>query len=305
MHYISPPNDGSSERQYLDLIRAVMDHGKVRSDRTGVGTKALHGATLRFDLSDGCVPLLTTKTVAWEHAINELRWFLSGETKIRPLIQQGVRIWSDWPHENYVKATGDGITKKQFEKRVLEDDAFSEKWGDIGPGYGKQWRRWEGPDGKVYDQVSDLVDRIKRDPNSRRLLFHGWNVADLDKMALPPCHLLYQYFVADGKLSCTLYQRSVDCGLGLPWNLFEASVLVRMLAQQCDLEAGELFWVGHDVHVYLNHEEALRGQIDRAPSAFPKLSLLRRPSSLFEYEASDFKLEGYFPQESIKMAVAV
>lgn len=305
MHYVSPQNDGSSERQYLDLIRAVMDHGKVRPDRTGVGTKALHGATLRFDLSDGSVPLLTTKEVPWLNAVNELRWFLSGETKIRPLLQQGVRIWSDWPHKRYVSLTGDAITKKKFEKRVLEDDVFSEQWGDIGPGYGKQWRSWEGPDGKVYDQISDLVNRIKQDPNSRRLLFHGWNVADLDKMALPPCHLLYQYFVADGKLSCTLYQRSVDCGLGLPWNLFEAAVLVRMLAQQCDLEAGELFWVGHDVHVYLNHEQELRGQVDRIPSRLPKLHFNRRPNSLFEYQASDFEIEGYHPQEAIKMDVAV
>lgn len=305
MHYVSPANDGASEQQYLDLLRAVMDHGKTRQDRTGVGTKALHGATLRFDLSDGSVPLLTTKEVPWKGALDELLWFLSGETKIRPLLERGVRIWSDWPHANYVKTTGDSITKKQFEKRVLEDDAFSEKWGDIGPGYGKQWRRWEGPDGKVYDQVSDLVDRIKKDPNSRRLLFHGWNVADLDKMALPPCHLLYQYFVADGKISCSLYQRSVDCGLGLPWNLFEASVLVRMLAQQCDLEAGELFWVGHDVHVYLNHEDALRSQIDRTPTPLPKIQLLRRPDSLFDYKSSDFELSGYAPQAAIRMQVAV
>lgn len=282
-----------------------MDHGVQRSDRTGTGTKALHGATLRFDLSDGSVPLLTTKKVPWVSGIHELLWFLSGDTKIRPLLRNNVRIWSDWPHANYVKTTGDQISKKQFEKRVLEDDIFSDMWGDIGPGYGKQWRQWEGPDGKVYDQISDLVARIKSDPNSRRLLFHGWNVADLDKMALPPCHLLYQYFVADGKISCSLYQRSVDCGLGLPWNIFEASVLVRMLAQQCDLEAGELFWVGHDVHVYLNHEEALRGQLDRSPAAFPKLRINRRPNSLFEYQIDDFKVEGYSPQDVIKMPVAV
>lgn len=305
MYYQAPPNDGTSERQYLELVRAALDVGHVRPDRTKTGTKALHGASMRFDLSDGTVPVLTTKVIAWNKAAREMLWLLSGNTKIRPLIEQKVSIWSDWPHEKYVKATGDDITKKQFEKRILADAEFADKWGDIGPGYGKQWRCWQGPDGKVYDQVADLVKMIKETPYSRRLLFHGWNVADLDKMALPPCHLLYQYFVADGKLSCTLYQRSVDCGLGLPWNIFEASMLVRMIAHQCDLEAGELFWVGHDVHVYLNHEDGLREQLLRTPTPFPKLNILRRPDSLFDYKIEDFSLEGYDPQESIYLPVAV
>lgn len=303
--YSAPQNNGASERQYLDMIAHILDHGVVRPDRTGEGTRAIHGATLRFDLGGGVVPLLTTKFVSWEKPIKELIWFLSGDTSIRPLLRQGVRIWSDWPLDRYIKATGNKISKKQFEARVLNDDEFCRQWGDIGPGYGKQWRRWEGPDGKVYDQISTLVEMIKTNPSSRRLLFHGWNVADLDQMALPPCHLLYQYFVADGKLSCTLYQRSVDCGLGLPWNLFEAALLVHMLAQQCDLEPGELFWVGHDVHVYLNHEEGLREQIKRTPSSFPTVEITRRPDNLFGYDWTDFQIHGYNPQEKIHLPVAV
>ncbi len=305
MYYFAPPNDGASERQYLDLLGATIAHGHERSDRTGTGTRALHGATMRFNLADGVVPLLTTKLVPWKKGVVEMLWFLSGNTKIRPLLEQKVGIWSDWPHARYLEATGDRISKKQFEKRVLENQEFADTWGDIGPGYGKQWRRWEGPDGKIYDQIADLVAMIKATPHSRRLLFHGWNVADLDKMALPPCHLLYQYFVADGKLSCTLYQRSVDCGLGLPWNIFEASMLVHMLAQQCGLEPGELFWVGHDVHVYLNHVEPLRGQLDRTPAPFPKLRILRHPETLFDYRPEDFEVVGYDPQPAIAMDVAV
>lgn len=305
MHYFAPPNDGSAERQYLDLLSAAIEYGHERPDRTGTGTRALHGASMRFSLAGGAVPLLTTKMVPWKKGVVEMLWFLSGNTKIRPLLERKVSIWSDWPHAKYVEATGDKISKKEFERRVLADDDFSDKWGDIGPGYGKQWRRWEGPDGKVYDQVADLVKMIKANPTSRRLLFHGWNVADLDKMALPPCHLLYQYFVADGKLSCTLYQRSVDCGLGLPWNLFEAALLVHMIAQQCDLEPGELFWVGHDVHVYLNHIEPLRQQVARTPTPFPSLRILRRPDSLFDYQPEDFEVVDYVPQGAISMDVAV
>lgn len=301
------PNDGSSERQYLNLIELVIKKGAMRQDRTGVGTRALHGATLRFNLSDGRVPLLTTKKVPWKQAIKELLWFLSGDTNIRALLQHGVRIWSDWPYARFVKesAEGDTVGKEEFERRIVEDACFAEQWGSIGPGYGKQWRQWEGKDGKVFDQIADVVEMIKNDPNSRRILFHGWNVADLDQMSLPPCHLLYQYFVADGRLSGTVYQRSVDCGLGLPWNLFEAAVLIKMLASQCNLEPGELFWVGHDVHVYSNHEKALLEQIRRSPSAFPRLDIIRKPATVFDYRPEDFVVFDYAPQKVIRMDVAV
>lgn len=298
-------NDGAAEGQYLDLIQDILANGHFREDRTGVGTFAVHGATMRFDLSDGHIPLLTTKKTAWKLAVKEMLWFLTGETNIRPLLREGVRIWSDWPHQKYVRETGETISMAEFEQRVLDDEAFAERWGDLGPVYGAQWRRWEGKDGRIHDQITTLVEQIRKNPSSRRLLFHGWNVAEVDEMALPPCHLLYQYFVSNGRLSCTLYQRSVDVGLGLPFNIVGASVLLRMLAQQCDLEPGELFWVGHDVHIYSNHSEALALQRQRTPRPFPTLEITRRPASLFDYRIEDFQVHGYDPHPHIAMAVAV
>lgn len=298
-------NDGAAERQYLDLIQDILERGIFRDDRTGVGTFAIHGATMRFDLSAGHIPVLTTKKTAWKLAVKEMLWFVSGVTSIRPLLQEGVHIWSDWPHQKYVEATGDRISMKDFERRVLHDDDFANKWGDLGPVYGSQWRRWEGKDGRIHDQLATLVEQIKKNPNSRRLLFHGWNVGEVEEMALPPCHLLYQYFVSNGRLSCSLYQRSVDVGLGLPFNIIGAAVLLRMLAQQTGLEAGELFWVGHDVHIYANHAESLALQRAREPRAFPTLELQRRPPSLFDYRSDDFTVSGYEPHPSIAMTVAV
>lgn len=299
------PNDGTSEKQYLNLIEFIRDHGFNRGDRTGVGTRGIHGATLRFDLSDGTVPLLTTKRVPWKHVLNELFWFLDGETNIAPLLKKGVHIWSDWPHQKYQKATGEQLTMAEFEQKVLDSDEFAQQWGDLGPVYGKQWRRWEGPDGKIYDQVSQVVELIKTNPDSRRLLFHGWNVAELEEMALPPCHLLYQFYVAEGKLSLTLYQRSVDVGLGLPFNIASAAFLVRMVADQCGLEPGSLFWVGHDVHLYQNHLEPIATQLTRTPRPFPRVRLLRKPDSLYGYTVEDFEIENYKPDPVIKMDVAV
>jgi thymidylate synthase len=302
------------EQQYLDLVSLAIEQGYRRpaqDDRTGVATRVLHGATMRFDLSKGQVPLLTTKRVPYRAVVRELLWFLSGVTNIRPLLQHNVHIWSDWPHAKFVQHTGEDITMTEFEQRVLRDHAFAERWGDLGPVYGKQWRRWQAPDGREIDQLSDLVRRLRQTPDSRRLLFHGWNVADIDQMALPPCHLLYQCFVApsnDGgkrRLSLTLYQRSCDLGLGVPFNVASAATLVHMLAQQVDMLPGELFWVGHDVHVYENHVEPLRGQLLRTPGDFPTLGLVRRPADLFSYEDADFQLDGYNPQAAIPMAVAV
>ena len=299
------PNDGTSERQYLDLIQDIIDNGVDRGDRTGTGTRSLHGKTLRFDLSDGAIPLLTTKSVPFRVLAEELFWFLDGETNIRPLLQKNVHIWSEWPHAAYVKKTGDAIALEDFEQRVLDNEEFARQWGDLGPVYGKNWRRWEGPDGRVYDQVSDVLALMQRDPESRRLLFHGWNVAEISQMALPPCHLLYQFFIADERLSLTLYQRSCDAALGLPFNIASAATLVRMFAQQANLKPGELFWVGHDVHLYKNHLEPIATQLTREPKPFPKLNLLRKPQSLFGYSVDDFKLEGYKPAPRIPMPVAV
>ena len=299
------PNDGTSEYQYLNLVRDIKANGDPRVERTGVGTLAVHGRTMRFDLSDGTVPLLTTKRIPWKMVLGELLWFMTGGSNIRPLLEKKISIWSDWPHAKYVKATGEAIDLKTFEQRILVDDAFAQEWGDLGPVYGVQWRRWQGPDGKVYDQVSDVIERLKRDPTSRRLIFHGWNVAELDQMALPPCHLLYQFFVAKGKLSLSLYQRSCDTALGVPFNIASAAFLVHLMAQQVGLEPGELFWIGHDVHLYQNHLEKIEVQLGRTPRPFPTIAFKRKPPSLFDYQIEDVDIVGYDPDPTIKMDVAV
>ena len=295
----------TAEQQYLDLMARIWRSGTEQRDRTGVGTRAVFGAMLRVDLSDGTVPVLTTKRVYWKTALRELLWFLSGDTSIRPLVAQGVGIWTDWPLARYVRETGEAIDQKTFEARILEDDAFARKWGDLGPVYGKQWRRWLGPDGREHDQIAALVHGLKANPASRRHIFTGWNVAELDQMALPPCHMTYQYQVADGRLNGILYQRSCDLGLGFPFNIFEASVLLRMLAQQCDFAPGELVWMGADVHLYLNHGHLVEEQLRRSPRPFPKLDLLRRPDSIFDYRFEDFDVTGYDPHPPIGAPVAV
>ncbi len=293
------------ETAVLDLMRQVWATGSERHDRTGVGTRALFGATLRFDLSDGTVPLLTTKRVFWKSAVKELLWFLSGDTSIRPLVAQGVHIWTDWPLERFRRETGEQLDRDAFEARILADADFAAGWGDLGPVYGKQWRRWLGPDGVEHDQLAALVDGLRRNPASRRHIFTGWNVAELGGMALPPCHMTYQYFVADGRLSGILYQRSCDLGLGFPFNVFEAALLIRMLAQQCDLQPGELVWMGADVHLYLNHAHLVEQLLERSPRPFPSLTLLRRPDDLFSYRFEDFAVEGYDPYPAISAPVAV
>jgi len=289
--------------------------GSERVDRTGVGTRALFGVTMRFDLSDGTVPLITTKKIFWKSAIKELIWFLSGDTNIRPLVAQNVHIWTDWPLDKYRRATGEAIDRDSFERRIVEDEAFAAQWGDLGPVYGKQWVDWPryepASDGlyrrapRGINQIAELVESIRANPGSRRLIFTGWNVPDLPDMALPPCHMTYQYHVADGRLSGILYQRSCDLGLGFPFNIFEAALMIRMLAQQTDLEPGELVWMGADTHVYSNHGHLVEEQISRAPRPFPKLTLTRRPPSMFDYGLEDFAIEGYDPHPHIKADVAV
>lgn len=302
---LTPANDGAAERQYLNLLADIRANGQDEENRTGTNTLTVHGRTMRFDLSEGVVPLLTTKRIPWKAVFNELQWFLSGESNIRPLLEKKVTIWSEWPHAAYVKKTGDDISLKQFEQRVLEDEAFAQKWGDLGPVYGVQWRHWKGADGKEYDQIATVLDQLKNNPSSRRILFHGWNVADIDQMALPPCHLLYQFYVSRGKLSLTLYQRSCDTFLGVPFNIASAAFLVHMVAQQVGMEPGELFWVGHDVHLYVNHLEAVAEQLARQPKAFPRLAFTRRPDSLFDYTTQDVEIIGYDPDPVIRAPVAV
>lgn len=302
------------EWQYLDLMRRIWEQGDERIDRTGVGTRAVFGAQIRFDLSAGAMPLVTTKRVYWKTAAREFLWFLTGETNIRPLVQQGVKIWNEWPHANYVKQTGDSLSVEEFAARIAEDEAFAAKWGDLGPVYGKQWVDWPTYEpageglfraGPGINQVQQVVDSLRTNPGSRRHIVEGWNVAELDQMALPPCHKTYQFHVGAGRLNCLLYQRSCDVALGLPFNLFGAALFTRMLAQQCDLQPGELVWMGGDTHLYLNHGELVEAQLAREPSGGGNLVIKRRPESMFDYRIEDFEVTDYAPQSHIAAPVAV
>ena len=295
-------------------MRRVWEEGDERIDRTGVGTRSLFGADLRFDLADGAMPLLTTKRVFWKTATRELLWFLTGSTNIRPLVLQGVHIWDDWPHARYVRETGDDLSMKRFIERIEHDQTFAEQWGDLGPVYGKQWVDWPTYEpvgdgtfrrGPGINQFAHLVESLRTNPGSRRHIVEGWNVAELDAMALPPCHKTYQFHVSDGRLSGLLYQRSCDLGLGFAFNAWSAALLVRMLAQQCDLEPGELVWMGGDVHLYLNHADLVEEQLRRAPRGVPRLRIVRRPASLFDYRIEDFEVTGYDPAPPIAAPVAI
>ncbi len=294
------------EYQYLDLMESVLEKGDRRVDRTGVGTSALFGALLRFDLSGGQVPILTTKRVYWKTAVKEMLWFLTGGTNIRPLLQENVRIWTDWPLARYRTESGKAIEQADFERRIVEDADFAARWGELGPVYGKQWRRWLGTDGREHDQIATLLTGLRETPASRRLLFHGWNVPELGAMALPPCHMVYQYHVTqDGRLDCLLYQRSCDLFLGAAFNFVGASALLLMLAQQAGLRPGELVWVGGDVHLYLNHVDQARTQIARTPRGFPTMRLATRATGIDNYGIEDFTVEGYAPHPPITGDVAV
>lgn len=303
------------EQQYLDLMRHIWLHGDERADRTGVGTRSIFGATMRFSLAGEAVPLLTTKRVYWKTAAREMLWFLSGETNIRPLVAQGVHIWTDWPLDKYRRAMGEAIDRDAFETRIVEDADFAAKWGDLGPVYGAQWVNWPHYEAvgeglyrradRGHNQIAELVDGIRNNPGSRRLLFTGWNVDELPGMALPPCHMTYQFHVANGKLSGLLFQRSCDLGLGFAFNIFGLSLLTRMLAQQCYLEPGEVVWNGGDVHLYLNHAELVEAQLARRPQGAPRLRIGRRPESIFAYQIDDFAVADYAPQEHIRAPVAV
>lgn len=301
------------EYQYLNLLEKIVSNGSERIDRTGVGTKALFGETLRFDLSEG-FPAFTTKRVYWKTAFKEMLWMLKGKSKwgtgnpnIRDLLEQNVHIWSEWPHKKYVDETGDVITLKSFEERVLSDDEFASKWGDLGPVYGKQWRAWKTEDGREIDQVSEVLEQIKNNPTSRRIIFEGWNVGELDQMALPPCHKHYQFFVdsVKGTVSGSLVQRSADTFLGVAFNVCNLALITTLIAEHTGYKPGEIVWYGLDVHVYLNHLEQVREQLAREPKAFPKLVIKSKKKSLFDYTIDDLDLEGYDPHPAIKAPVAI
>ena len=304
------------EDQYLDLMRRIWREGDQRVDRTGVGTRSVFGTQLRFSLADNAIPLLTTKRVYWKTAAREMLWFLTGETNIRPLVLQGVKIWNEWPHARYVKETGDDLPLDDFVQRIADDEAFAARWGDLGPVYGKQWVDWptfryraDGlyEKGEGINQVREVIESLRTNPGSRRHIIEGWNVAELDRMALPPCHKTYQFHVGGGgtTLNCALYQRSCDVALGLPFNLFGAALLTRMIAQQADLQPGELVWMGGDTHLYLNHAHLIEEQLEREPRGMPKLEITRRPPSIFDYAIEDFAVSGYEPPPPIKAPVAV
>lgn len=294
------------EQQYLTLLRDLIERGDERVDRTGVGTKALFGREMRFDLRAG-FPVFTTKRVFWKTAFKEMLWMLSGDSNIRALLEQNVRIWTDWPLKKYREASGENISQEAFEARIIGDKAFAEKWGDLGPVYGKQWRKWKACDGREIDQVQYVVEQLKTNPTNRRILWDGWNVGELEQMALPPCHKHYQFYVHQGSntLCSALIQRSADTFLGLAWNIANLALVTTLLAEQTGYEAGEIVWYGLDVHLYLNHIEQARQQLERDPRPFPRLIIKRKAESLYEYTMADFELEGYDPHPHIRADVAV
>lgn len=263
-------------KQYLDLMQHVRQNGVFKEDRTGTGTWSCFGYQMRFDLSEG-FPLVTTKKLHLRSIIHELLWFLNGETNIGYLKDNGVRIWDEWADDE----------------------------GNLGPVYGAQWRSWPTADGQHIDQISQVIEQIKQTPDSRRIIVSAWNVGELSNMALPPCHAFFQFYVADGKLSCQLYQRSADIFLGVPFNIASYALLLHMMAQQCDLEVGDFVWTGGDVHLYANHLEQADLQLSREPLPLAKLMIQRKPDSLFDYRYEDFVIEGYQSHEHIKAPVAI
>jgi thymidylate synthase len=263
-------------RQYLDFMRHVKEHGAVKTDRTGTGTRSVFGYQMRFNLQDG-FPLVTTKKVHLKSIIHELIWFLNGDTNIAYLKENGVSIWDEWADAN----------------------------GNLGPIYGYQWRNWPAPGGQHIDQISQVLEQIKHSPDSRRMIVSAWNVADIPNMKLPPCHAFFQFYVADGKLSCQLYQRSADIFLGVPFNIASYALLTHMMAQQAGLEVGDFVWTGGDCHLYSNHLEQVDLQLSREERPLPRLVIKRKPGSLFDYHFEDFEVVGYDPHPGIKAPVAV
>jgi thymidylate synthase len=263
-------------RQYLDLLQHLLERGAVKTDRTSTGTRSVFGWQMRFDLAQG-FPLVTTKKLHLKSIVHELLWFLSGDTNVRYLRENGVTIWDEWADAN----------------------------GDLGPVYGAQWRRWRSADGQEIDQVARALELIRRDPDSRRIIVNAWNVGELGAMALTPCHALFQFYVAEDRLSCQLYQRSADVFLGVPFNIASYALLTHMVAQQCDLQPGEFVWTGGDTHLYVNHLEQARTQLAREPLPLPRLDIKRRPASIFDYRYDDFEFVGYQAHPAIKAPIAV
>lgn len=312
-------------KQYLDLCQHILDTGTKKGDRTGTGTYSVFGYQMRFDLAQG-FPLVTTKKTAFRLIVSELLWFIKGDTNIRTLIQERNGIWDEWAFERYVESAAyTGVDMTDFGRRVLQDEEFAKVYkaelasfkekiladeefakqhGDLGPVYGKQWRAWDSESG-VIDQLSQVIDSIKNNPDSRRHIVTAWNPAEVDEMALPPCHLLFQFYVADGKLSCQLYQRSADVFLGVPFNIASYALLIHLIAHECGLEVGEFVHTLGDAHLYQNHIDQVHEQLAREPKELPTLHVHYNGRSIFDLTVEDISIEGYDPHPRIKAPIAV
>jgi thymidylate synthase len=315
-----------SEMAYLNLAKHVLENGTRKEDRTGTGTISVFGYQMRFDLQEG-FPLLTTKKIPFRLISSELLWFIKGDTNIRYLLQHNNNIWNEWAFKKWVESadysgpdmTNFGLRSQQdaefnklyeeqmdiFKKRVLEDDDFARKYGELGDVYGKQWRRWKTTKGETIDQLKDVIQTIKKNPDSRRLIVSAWNPEDIPSMALPPCHTLFQFYVSNGKLSCQLYQRSGDIFLGIPFNIASYALLTHLIAHECGLGAGEFVHTLGDAHIYVNHVEQIRTQLSREPRPLPTLSLNTAVRSVFDFDVQDIEIKDYNPYPAIKAPVAV
>ncbi|MBC1935393.1 thymidylate synthase [Listeria grandensis] len=313
-------------KQYLDLERFVLENGTQKGDRTGTGTISTFGYQMRFDLAKG-FPIMTTKRVPFKLVVSELLWFLHGDTNIRYLLEHNNNIWNEWAFERWVKSTdytGPDMTDfglraesdaafktvyldemARFKERILADEVFAKQYGELGNIYGKQWREWRTSTGQTMDQLADLIEMIRTNPNSRRLIVSAWNPEDVPTMALPPCHTLFQFYVADGKLSCQLYQRSADIFLGVPFNIASYALLTHLIARETGLEVGEFVHTMGDAHLYNNHIEQVKEQLSRMPRTLPKLMLSDKPVSIFDFDVEDVTLEGYDPHPAIKAPISV
>ncbi|MDD5083517.1 MAG: thymidylate synthase [Candidatus Moranbacteria bacterium] len=304
-------------KQYLDLLHKISEEGVIKGDRTGTGTRSVFGYQTRFDLSQG-FPLVTTKKMFIRGIIEELIWFLKGDTNIKYLADRNVHIWDAWPYKAHVQSMGQKVPREDsdewrdgiaaFIKKIKADNDFARKYGELGPVYGYQWRSWPTPDGRHIDQITQVIDQIKKSPDSRRMIVSAWNVADIDEMAksgLPPCHCFFQFYVADGKLSCQLYQRSCDTFLGVPFNIASYALLTMMMAQVCDLKVGDFVWTGGDVHLYSNHMDQVALQLTRTPYSLPIMKLNPDVKDIFDFKVEDFTLEGYQSHDAINAPIAV
>ncbi|MES2408824.1 MAG: thymidylate synthase [Patescibacteria group bacterium] len=305
------------DEEYLKLLKHIKENGAEKTDRTGTGTLSVFGYQMRFDLQKG-FPLLTTKKVSMQSILHELLWFIKGDTNLHYLAERNVHIWDEWPYKDYLKRNNLPIPNtqseewklglKEFVQKIVEDESFAKEYGNLGPIYGYQWRHWRTPDGREIDQLKNVIDQLKKNPDDRRMIVSAWNPADIDEMAkagLPPCHCLYQFYVANGKLSCQLYQRSCDTFLGVPFNIASYSLLTIMIAQVTGLQPGEFVWTGGDTHLYLNHLDQVNEQLSREPKQAPTLKVNPEVKDLFDFKFEDFEVIGYDPHPPIKAPIAV